>query len=83
MGMLEHPVRILLDEERHARITAVARARGVSVATVVTEAIDRELVDPSDHRRAAGRRLIDAPNMVVPGPGELRDELETLRSRRA
>ncbi|MGI8945926.1 MAG: antitoxin, partial [Thermoleophilaceae bacterium] len=54
---LEHRLQILLDDERHRRITAVARQRGVSVATVVREAIDRGVADPADRRRAAGRRL--------------------------
>jgi hypothetical protein len=83
MSMLEHRLQILLDEERHSRITSVARERGISVAAVVREAIDRGVADPSDRRRAAGRRLLEAPDMAVPEPGELRDELETLRARRA
>ncbi len=83
MRMLEHRLQILLDEERHARITAVARERGVSVATVVREAIDRGVADPSDDRRAAGRRLLDAPDMDVPEVPALRGELDELRGRRA
>lgn len=83
MLMLEHRLQILLDEERHARITSVARERGVSVATVVREAIDRGVADPGDRRRAAGRRLLDAPDMPVPEPSELHDELDALRARRA
>jgi hypothetical protein len=83
MSMLERRLQILLDEERHARITSVARERGISVATVVREAIDRGVADPGDRRRAAGRRLLDAPDMPVPTPGELHDELEALRARRA
>jgi hypothetical protein len=83
MLMLEHRLQILLDDERHARITSVARERGVSVATVVREAIDRGVADPEDRRRAAGRRLLAAPDMPVPEPDELRDELDALRARRA
>jgi hypothetical protein len=83
MRMLEHRLQILLDDERHARITAVARERGVSVATVVREAIDRGVADPVDRRRAAGRRLLEAPEMPVPEPDDLRDELDALRARRA
>ena len=83
MLMLEHRLQILLDEERHVRITSVARERGVSVATVVREAIDRGVVDPEDRRRAAGRRLLEAPDMIVPEPAELGDELDALRARRA
>jgi hypothetical protein len=82
MSMLEHRLQILLDEGRHARITAVARERGVSVATIVREAIDRGVADPGDRRRTAGQRLLDAPDMVVPEPLELRDELDALRARR-
>jgi hypothetical protein len=83
MLMLEHRLQILLDEKRHSRITAVARERGVSVATVVREAIDRGVADPGNRRQAAGRRLLEAPDMAVPEPGELRDELDALRARRA
>jgi len=81
--MLEHRLQILLDDERHARITSVARERGVSVATVVREAIDRGVAGPEDRRRAAGRRLLAAPDMPVPEPAELRGELDALRARRA
>ena len=79
---LEHRLQILLDDERHRRITALARERGVSVATVVREAIDRGLASPSDRRKSAGRRVLDAPDMPVPEPRELKEELEALRARR-
>lgn len=79
---LEHRLQILLDDERHQRIVAAARERGVSVATVVREAIDRGVSDPEARRRAAGRHLLDAEDMPVPNPAELREELESLRSRR-
>jgi DNA-binding MurR/RpiR family transcriptional regulator len=81
--MLEHRLQILLDEERHKRITTIARQRGVSVATVVREAIDRGVADPSDSRRSAGRRVLEAPDMAVPDPAELGEELDALRARRA
>jgi hypothetical protein len=79
---LEHRLQILLDDERHRRITSLARERGVSVATVVREAIDRGLASPADRRKSAGRRLLDAADMPVPEPRELKDELEALRARR-
>lgn len=78
---LEHRLQILLDDERHQRITRLARERGVSVATVVREAIDRGLANPEGRRRAAGQRLLDAPDMDVPEPDQLREELEALRAR--
>lgn len=67
----------------HRRITTVARERGVSVATVVREAIDRGIADPADRRRSAGRRVLDAPDISVPETSELREELDALRARRA
>lgn len=80
---LEHRLQILLDDERHQRIAEVAHERGVSVATVVREAIDRGVSRPDSRRRAAARRLLDAPDMPVPEPQALRAELEALRGRRA
>jgi hypothetical protein len=80
---LDHRLQILIDDERHRRITVAAQERGVSVATIVREAIDRGLANPDLKRLAAGRRLLDAPDMPVPGPTELRIELEALRDQRA
>ena len=80
---LDHRLQILIDDERHRRISAAAQERGVSVATIVREAIDRGLASPDAKRLAAARRLLDAPDMVVPGPSELRAELDELRARRA
>ena len=80
---LDHRLQILIDDERHERISAAARERGVSVATVVREAIDRGLANGDTRREAAGRRLLDAPDMAVPDPHELRSELDALRGRRA
>jgi hypothetical protein len=80
---LEHRLQILIDDERHSRITAVARERGVSVATVVREAIDRGIASSANRREAAGRRLLGAPDMDVPDVAGLKSELEALRARRA
>lgn len=82
MSMYSHRLQILLDDSRHARIGRAARERGVSVATIVREAIDRGLPDPGNRRRAAARDLLEAPDMAVPDPAELRDELDALRARR-
>ncbi|MGH2854675.1 MAG: antitoxin [Solirubrobacteraceae bacterium] len=80
---LEHRLQILLDDERHQRISAVARERGVSVAAVVREAIDRGVTNPDAQRRAAARRLLEASDMPVPEPSELRAELDALHDRHA
>lgn len=82
MCMFSHRLQILLDDGRHARITRAAKERGVSVATVVREAIDRGMAGEDD-RRAAARNLLDAPDMAVPAdPASLREELDELRGRR-
>jgi hypothetical protein len=80
---LEHRLQILIDDERHSRITDAARQRGVSVATVVREAIDRGIASSSSLREAASRRLLEAPDMEVPDIAELKSELDALRARRA
>jgi hypothetical protein len=80
---LEHRLQILIDGERHRLIADAARERGVSVATIVREAIDRGVPRADARRRAAGRRLLDAPDMEVPEPPQLRAELDALRGRRA
>lgn len=72
---------MLLDDQRHRRLAAIAAERGVSVATVVREAIDRGLPNTEGRRRDAGRRVLDAADMPVPDPDELRAELEALRGR--
>jgi Zn-dependent peptidase ImmA (M78 family) len=79
---LERRLQVLIDEERHQRIVKVARERGVSMSAVVREALDRGLLDPQSRRRAAGERLLEAADMAVPEPPDLRAELEELRGRR-
>lgn len=81
--MYSHRLQILLDDGRHARVTSAAKRRGVSVATIVREAIDRGLGADEGRRQAAGRRLLAAPDMPVPTTADLKNELEALRGRRA
>lgn len=80
---MTHRLQILLDEERHNRVVAIAASRHVSVATVIREAIDRGLPAPQRSRAAAARRLLEAPSMDVPDVDDLLDELDDLRGRRA
>lgn len=80
---MERRLQILLDEERHRRLVSVARDRGVSVATVVRDAIDRGLATPDARRRSAGARILEAEDMEVGAPEDLRRELDKLRSRHA
>jgi hypothetical protein len=57
-----------------------SRERGVSVAAVVRDAIDRALPSPDAKRGAAGRRILAAEPIAVP---DLVTELDDLRARRA
>lgn len=82
MHMLEHRLQILLDDERHRRLKQAAQDRGVSVATIVREAIDRGLPNSDRRRRAAGDAVLAAPDMLVPEVAELLNELDELRGRR-
>ena len=72
-------LQILLDEERHDRIVSVARERGVSVATVVRDAIDRGMAKPDRKRADAGRRILAADDMEVPDVPTLKSELDEAR----
>jgi hypothetical protein len=81
MHMLERRLQILLDEARYRRVADVARARGVSVAAVIREAIDHAVPSDVTRRSDAARRILDAPDMPVPDPRELRRELDQVRGR--
>jgi hypothetical protein len=83
MSMLTRRLQVLLDDKRYRRLEAAARRRRVSVATVVREAIDRDLGSPALDRSAAGRRFLAAPPMEVEGLEDLLAELDQIRSRRA
>lgn len=83
MCMLERRLQILLDEERYRRLAEQARARGVSVARVVREAIDAHLPRSGAKRSAAARRILGAERMQVPDPRALLEELDEVRGRRA
>lgn len=82
MHMLERRLQILLDEERHRRLTEAARERGVSVAVIVREAIDRGLTSSAQRRRDARAVILSAEPVPVPTVPELLSELDALRGRR-
>lgn len=83
MCMLTHRLQLLLDDERHERVTALARQRHVSVATIIREAIDRGLPPEPRRRAAAADRILEAEPMTVEEPEALRAELDDLRGRHA
>jgi hypothetical protein len=76
MRNLERRVHILLDEPRYRRVTHEAERRGVSVAAVIRDAIDRLPADV-DLRRSAVIQILAAAPMPVPAdPSELRREVD-------
>ncbi len=81
--MLQRRLQVLIDDDRHARLQALAKARGVSVGTLVREAIDRGLASPEHGRAAAAARILAAEPMPVPPVDDLIAELDELRGRRA
>lgn len=82
MLMLTRRLQILVDDDRYQALERAARERRVSVATVVRDAIDRDIAAPQAKRAAAGRRILDADSMPVPAsPADLRRELDEARDR--
>lgn len=76
MRMLDHRLQILLDDVRYQKLAREAGRRGVSIAAVIREAIDR-LPEDAAIRRAAVEAILAAEAMPVPAdPAELRRELD-------
>ena len=83
MCMLTRRLHLLLDQERYDRVAAEARARKVSVAEVVREAIDTALPPRWPDRLTAGAAILAAEPMEVPeSVGDLRAELDEAREPR-
>lgn len=82
MSMLDRRLQVLIDDDRWSRLEREAGRRGVSVGTLVREAIDERFPGDQDRRRAALQAVLDAEPMDVPDPEMLREELEAIRSRR-
>jgi hypothetical protein len=81
MHMLDRRVQILLDRDRFDRVAREARRRGVPVAAVIREAIDRAVPVSDSRRRAAARLILSAGQMAVPDPDELRREITEAHER--
>ncbi|MDP1793799.1 MAG: hypothetical protein Q8K63_06635 [Acidimicrobiales bacterium] len=68
-------LQVLIDEGRSRALDAEAARRGVSVATLVREGIDKVLPEgpTPEERKAALARILAAPKIDVPqDPDELR-----------
>lgn len=80
MCMFTRRLQVLLDDERHERLTAESRRTGRSVGALVRDALDRTYPSGARRRAAAGRRILAAPRMLAPSLDELKAELDELRS---
>lgn len=81
MSMLKERLQVLIDTEQRERLDREAAARGISVATLVRNAIDLAYPPSHDRRAAAAASILDAEPMEVPPLPELLAELEQLRGR--
>ena len=69
-------LQVLVEPEQQALLHTVARLRGVSVATVVRDAIDREIGQVGQKRREALRFILSLDPMPVPDdPADLEMEI--------
>jgi hypothetical protein len=81
--MLSHRLQILLDPDRYQKVAREAARRGVSVAAIIREAIDR-LPAETDQRRGAIAAILAAEPMPLPkDPTDLRRELDASRDNQA
>jgi hypothetical protein len=78
MCMLTHRLQLLLDDERHRRLTEEAERRHTSVAAVIRDAIDKALPDArAARRRAAIDAILASEPVPVPDdPADLEREIE-------
>jgi hypothetical protein len=81
MRMLDHRLQILLDDERYRKVAREAERRGISIAALIREALDR-LPTEVEVRRAAIDAILESEPMPVPiDPAELRRELDAAHDR--
>ena len=81
MCMLDHRVQILLDDARYQKVSNEARRRGVSIAAVIRDALDRLPTDADVRRDAIDALLAAAPMPLPADPAELRRELDDAHAR--
>lgn len=79
--MLQKRLQILLDDTRYRKVAHRAEQKGVSVAAVIREAIDRLPAPTEDQRKAIAEILAAEPMPVPKDPADLRRELEEAHDR--
>lgn len=81
MCMMEHRLQILLDDHRYRRVASEAARRGLSIAALLREAIDRLPSHHADRRTAITAILAAEPMSLPTDPAELRYELDSAHDR--
>ena len=81
MSMLNHRLQVLIEPTQYERLQRVARRRGLPIAAVVRDSIERTIESELDsdlgRRRAAWERLKKLGPIPVPDdPDELERELD-------
>jgi hypothetical protein len=74
-------LQVLVEPEQYRALASQADRRGVSVASVVREALSNYLAAGPEHVRAAADRLLAATPVALGDPEQLRAELDALRAR--
>ncbi|HET7769829.1 MAG TPA: antitoxin [Chloroflexota bacterium] len=74
-------MQLLLDVGRYRKVSREAERRGVSVAAVIRDAIDRLPTAPETRRAAIAAVLRAGPMPVPDDPRELRRELDAAHDR--
>jgi predicted DNA-binding protein len=62
---LTRRTQLLLDDELHERLRAIAAQRGISMGALIREAIDEKLARVQDTRAEAFAKLLAAESMPV------------------
>jgi plasmid stability protein len=62
---LTRRTQLLLDDDLHRRLRAIAAQRGISMGALIREAIDEKLAGVRDERAEAFGRLLEAEAMPV------------------
>lgn len=78
---LTRRLQLLLDEERYARVAAIAAEEQRSVASVIRDAIDAATGAPASAKQQAWATIAAAEPMDVPDPHDLRAEIDAAHDR--
>lgn len=83
MLMKSERLQVLIDTAQRERLERTASSRGVSVASLVRTAIDVVYPPEATAREQAAAAILEADEMDVPEPADLKAELDDLRGRRS